>query len=42
MQIIRQHYPDLPAHLYPLILESMEDLWRFVELGDDLPGTEDL
>ena len=35
---IRQTYPELPAHLYPLIQEAMGELWRFVEWGEGLPG----
>ena len=38
LDVIRQAYPDLPAHLYPLIQEAMRELWRFVEWGEGLPG----
>jgi hypothetical protein len=38
LDVIRQAYPDLPAHLYLLIQEAMGELWRFVEWGEGLPG----
>lgn len=40
MEIIRQHYPDLPAHLHPLIRESMMKMWRWYEFGEDLNGPD--
>jgi len=40
METIRQHYPDLPSHLHPLIRESMVKMWRWYEFGEDLNGPD--